>query len=88
MKIKTLMYLDKFLEAPELIAVFKAEKKVTLKDIKSLKIKNVIGDIKENYNEEAYMNAQDAIDDLISGGDVSLDNDNAFYMWFESDLID
>lgn len=32
------------------------------------------------------MNAQDDIDDLLSGGDVSLDNDNAFYMWFTIDI--
>ncbi len=30
MKIKTLMYLDKFLEEPELIAAFNADKKQTL----------------------------------------------------------
>lgn len=83
MKIKTLMYLDKFLEAPELIAAFNADKKINLQDIRE----DVIEDIKKNYNKEAYMNAQDAIDDLISGGDVSLEHDNAFYMWFESDLL-
>lgn len=82
MKIKTLMYLDKFLEAPELIAAFNAEKKIEIKDIR----KDIIKNIKENFNEEAYMNGQDAVDDLLSGGDVSLDNDNAFYMWFTTDI--
>lgn len=81
MKIKTLMYLDKFLEAPELIAAFNADKKISLQDIRE----DVIEDIKKNFNEEVYMNAQDAIDDFISGGDVALEYDS-FYMWFESDL--
>lgn len=81
MKIKTLMYLDKFLEAPELIAAFNADKKISLQDIRE----DVIEDIKKNFNEEVYMNAQDAIDDFLSGGDVALEYDN-FYMWFESDL--
>ena len=84
MKIKTLMYLDKFLEAPELITAFNADKNISLQDIRE----DVIEDIKKNFNKEAYMNAQDAIDDFLSGGDVSLEHDNAFYMWFESDLID
>lgn len=82
MRIQQLMYLDKFLEAPEVICVFPVNKKITLKDIR----KDVIEKIEENFNEEAYMNAQDAIDDLLSGGDVSLDNDNAFYMWFTIDI--
>lgn len=83
MKIKTLMYLDKFLEAPELITAFNADKKISLQDIRE----DVIEDIKKNFNKEAYMNVQDAIDDFLSGGDVSLEHDNAFYMWFESDLL-
>lgn len=53
MRIQQLMYLDKFLEAPEVICVFPVNKKITLQDIR----KDVIEDIEENFNEEAYMNA-------------------------------
>ena len=82
MKIKQLMYLDKFLEAPKIICAFPADKKITLQDIREDDIKY----IKEHYTEEAYMNENDAIEDLLSGGDISLDCDNAFYMWFTIDV--
>lgn len=82
MKIKQLMYLDKFLETPKIICAFPADKKITLQDIREDDIKY----IKEHYTEEAYMNENDAIEDLLSGGDISLDCDNAFYMWFTIDV--
>ena len=45
MRIQQLMYLDKFLEAPEVICVFPVNKKITLQDIR----KDVIEKIEENF---------------------------------------
>ncbi len=82
MKIKQLMYLDKFLEAPEIICAFPADKEITIQDIRE----DVIKYIKEHYIEEAYMNENEAIEDLLSGSDVLVDYNNACYMWFTIDV--
>lgn len=82
MRIKQLMFMEKFLGAPEIICVFPADKKITIQDIRE----DVIKYIKEHYTEEAYMNENEAIEDLLSGGDVWVDYNNACYMWFIIDV--